>query len=89
MFNKSWKLSFSFNKVFHIETTHYRSSKKNLFLKYYAIDLRISQKRRSQHRNRLIIILMPGSISILKLEHYVRHKSIFRFIVTATKRSIA
>ena len=54
MFNKSWKLSFSFNKVFHIETTHYRSSKKFLSLKYYAIDWRISQKRRSQHSNRLI-----------------------------------
>ena len=52
--------------MFHIETTHYRSSKKNLFLKYYAIDWRISQKRRSQPRNRLII-MHPDAI---KYQHF-------------------
>ena len=32
----------------------------------------------SQHIKHRIIVLMPGSIGILKLEHYFRHKSIFR-----------
>ena len=36
------------------------------------------KNRRSIHRNRRTITLMPGSITILKLEHYFRHKIIFR-----------
>ena len=46
--------------------------------KFWRIFQKPLRKRRSQHRKRRIIALMPGSIGILILEHYFRHKRIFR-----------